>query len=239
MKQIIALGGGGFSMESSPVLDDYILEATGKADARVCFLPTASGDSDNYLMRFYRAFLSKECEPSHLDLFRRSGRDLAKQLLSQDVIYVGGGNTANMLAVWKLHGVDEILRQCWESGVVLAGVSAGAVCWFEMGSTDSFGPGLSALGALGFLPGSMCPHYDGEAQRRPRLGELIKAAEMPPGYAADDSVALHFRDQELYRVVSSRKHAKAYYVNLGASGEVVESELETEFIGDSANAQRD
>src|SRR5690606_13789708 len=132
---------------------------TGKHQPRICFLATASGDARDYIARFHEAFAKKACEPSHLDLFRRTGQDLEHALLSQDAIYVGGGNTANMLAVWRLHGIDEALKKAWHAGVVLAGVSAGAVCWFEAGTTDSFGPELSALcNGLGLLRGSLCPH---------------------------------------------------------------------------------
>lgn len=238
-KQIIALGGGGFSMEASPLLDDYILASSGAARPRVCFVPTASGDAEGYVARFYRAFAPRPCEPSHLELFRRDGASPADLLLSQDVIYVGGGNTANMLALWRLHGVDQALARAWEQGTVLAGVSAGAVCWFEGGTTDSFGPELAALGdALGLVPGSMCPHYDGEAARRPRYHELIRSGRLPPGHAADDGVALHFIDRELHRAVSSRSGAKGYALEARA-GEIVEAELAVELLGADAPGPAD
>jgi peptidase E len=151
-------------------------------------------------------------------------------VLLQDVIYVAGGNTANMLAIWRVHGFDTILREAWESGVVLAGWSAGMICWFDDGLTDSFGPELRALGTgLGFLPGSACPHYDGEAERRPRYRELIQAG-MPGGYAADDRVALHFRGTELAEVVAARDDGAAYRVEL-VDGKVVETRLEARPLG--------
>ena len=210
------MGGGGFMMEASPLLDDYVLRASGAAVPRTCFLPTASGDSDNVIARFYRAFSSKPCRPTHVELFRRNAA-LAEELLGADVIYVGGGNTANMLALWRLHGVDALLRQAWEAGVVLAGLSAGAVCWFDSGSTDSFGLPLRPLGnGLGFLQGSFCPHYDGEVTRRPVFHDLIQRQLLPAGYAADDGAALHFRGTELAGVVASRPNARAFRVELDA-----------------------
>jgi len=176
-QHIVALGGGGFSSEGpgSPI-DDYILSLARRKDPRVCFLPTASGDSDTYVANFYRAFSQRSCRPVDLALFRRTVVDLRQFLLEQDVIYVGGGNTANMLAVWRVHGLDAILRECWGSGVVLAGSSAGAICWFEAAVTDSFGLQLAALNdGLRFLPGSACPHYDSEERRRPTYQRLVAA----------------------------------------------------------------
>ena len=136
-------------------------------------------------------------------------------LTDHDVIYVGGGNTANMLAIWRAHGVDRALRTAWDAGVVIAGVSAGMVCWFRAGLSDSFGPELQPLDALGWLPGSGCPHYDGEAERRPRYRALVDAGRLPPGMAADDGCALHFAGTRLVEVVSSRPHAAAYLVDAG------------------------
>jgi len=151
-------------------------------------------------------------------------------LLAQDVIYVGGGNTANMVAIWRLHGVDVILREAWERGVVLAGLSAGGLCWFEQGSTDSFGPGLAALdGLLGFLPGAFCPHYDGEAMRRPRLHELIASGSLGPTYACDDGAAVVFHGTKLHEAIAEREGATAYRVErLG--GTVRETALPTRLL---------
>ena len=143
---IVALGGGGFSMEpDNPLLDRYILGLTGKTRPRICFLPTASGDADGLIVKFYTAFGAERCQPVHLALFRRTVSDIRSLLLSQDVIYVGGGNTINMLAIWRAHGVDEILAEAWREGVVLAGLSAGSLCWYESGVTDSFGRGLKSF----------------------------------------------------------------------------------------------
>lgn len=212
MKQIIALGGGGFSMEPDHlVLDQYILKQSVRPEPRVCFLPTASGDSENYIARFYQAFHKLECEPDHLSLFKPPRSELRSFLMKKDIIYVGGGNTRNMLVLWKEWGLDLILREAWESGIILAGLSAGAICWFEEGVTDSAGD-LRELRALGFLPDSFCPHYDGEAERRPAYHRLISEKKLREGYAADDGAALHYKDGQLFQAVSSRKTAKGYRV---------------------------
>lgn len=213
LRHIVAMGGGGFSMEpENPLLDDFVLGLTGKSRPRICFLPTASGDADGYITRFYEAFQSPRAEPSHLSLFDRDDRDLREFLLNQDVIYVGGGSVANLLAIWRLHGLDAILREAWEAGVVLAGVSAGMNCWFEACSTDSFGPLAPLRDGLGFLKGSVCPHYDGESDRRPSFLRFIAEGALPDGYAADDGAALHFVGMELAEVVSSRESARAFRV---------------------------
>ena len=228
-EQIVALGGGGFSMEETPVLDDFILSLTGKTDPRVCFVPTAAGDSESYIVRFYRRFSGSSSRPTHLELFRYDGRDLVEFARSQDVIYVGGGNTANMLLVWQLHGFDDALQAALGSGTILAGLSAGSVCWFDVGVTDSFGPELASLDCLGFLSGSHCPHYDGEAARRPAYHRLVREG-MPAGIAADDGVALHYVDGQLHRVVSSRPDARAYRVEMD-SDRVKEIPIRPETLG--------
>jgi peptidase E len=230
-RQIVAMGGGGFSMEETPLLDDYVLRLTGQDRPRVCFVPTAAGDADNYLARFYRSFNADRCRASDLALFTRTIQDLRAFLLTQDVIYVGGGNTANMLAVWRVHGVDAILRGAWEAGIVLCGLSAGGLCWFEGGVTDSFGPPLAPLrDGLGFLTGSFCPHYDGEAQRRPTYQRLVAEGQIAAGYAADDGVGLHFVGADLAAVVSSRPNARAYRVERGGDA-AEETALPTRYLG--------
>ncbi|MFT4413792.1 Type 1 glutamine amidotransferase-like domain-containing protein [Fredinandcohnia humi] len=230
MRQIIALGGGGFSMEpENPLLDLYILKQAEKPTPKICFLPTASGDSDNYIARFYHFFEKQECLPSHLSLFQPPTRDIESFLLEKDIIYVGGGNTKNLLVLWREWGVDSILKTAWEKGIILAGISAGSICWFEEGVTDSFGNGMEPLKCLGFLKGSNCPHYDGEELRRPTYQKLIASYKIKPGYATDDGVALHYRNEEVYRIVSSRPYAKAYKVYF--EGQVKEEKLKTEFLG--------
>jgi peptidase E len=215
-------------MEETPVLDDYILGLARREHPRICFVPTASGDNENYIVRFYRRFVGADCVPSHLGLFNRDVEDLTEFALSQDVIYVGGGNTANMLAVWRLHGFDKALRAALAAGTVLAGVSAGSICWFQTGVTDSFGGDLAQLDCLGFLPGSNCPHYDGEAARRPAYHKYVGQG-MLPGLAADDGVALHFINGKLHRIVSSREDACAYRVVI-ENGRVQETPLDAKIL---------
>jgi dipeptidase E len=229
-RRIVALGGGGFSMEAeNPLLDDYVLGLTGKRRPRVCFLPTASADSDSYTERFYKAFKKPRSIPSHLGLFKRDRTDLRRFLLGQDVIYVGGGNTANMLAIWRVHGIDKILMEAWKAGIVLCGISAGMNCWFESSCTDSFG-GLAALrDGLGFIRGSACPHYDGEINRRPIYRKLIRKGILPSGFAADDGAALHFAGSELKEVVTSRRSARAYHL-MFKNGQVTERELPYRYL---------
>ena len=222
--QIVAIGGGGFYRDGENLaLEKYILQQTGAAAARVAFIPTASAEPDNYLVSFYTAFLKLGCKPSHLSFFKRTP-ELRSCLLNQDVIYVGGGNTKSMLAVWREWGVPELLHEAWESGVVLAGVSAGAICWFEEGLTDSWAGGLRPLQCLGFLPGSCCPHYDGEAERRPSLHRLLAAGEMVAGIAIEDWTGVHFKGKEIYRVVSAKSGSRAYGVR-AVSGSVQEVPL--------------
>lgn len=229
---IVAMGGGGFSMEpENPLLEDYILSLVASAKPKVCFVPTASGDSDSYIVKFYDAFAGRAV-PSHLSLFRRSVDDLRTFILDQEIIYVGGGNTANMLAVWRVHGLDDILREAWSRGIILCGLSAGSVCWFEGGVTDSFGKQqLRALpGCLGLLRGSHCPHYDGEIKRRPAYQRLIAQGELGAGIAADDGVALKYSGTHLSEVVSSRSNARAWRVAI-TNGQVREEELIPRFLG--------
>lgn len=231
MKQIIALGGGGFSMEpDNPLLDRYILAQSGKTNPKTCFIGTASGDAENYISRFYQFFEQEKCRPSHLSLFNPPTRDLEGFLLEKDIIYVGGGNTKNLLALWKEWGVDEILRKAWEEGVLLAGISAGSICWFEEGVTDSYGDGLEPLACLGFLQGSNCPHYDGEVDRRPSYQHLIASGRIKSGLAVDDGVAIHFVGQEINAIVSSRMDARAYHVTFEKG--VKEMELKAAYLAE-------
>lgn len=193
-------------------LDRYVLEQTRKPHPQVCFLATASGDADSYIVKFYEAFTTLDCEPTHLSLFRPSTADPASFLLEKDVLYVGGGNTRSMLALWREWGLDEILKVAWNQGVVLTGLSAGAICWFEQGVTDSVPGELGVLECLGLLSGSCCPHYDGEVERRPAYHRLLARGEMMAGYGIDDGTALHFVDQDLQWIISSRPSARAYRV---------------------------
>lgn len=211
-KQIIAMGGGGFSMEpENPLLDQYLLKQTGKRNPAVCFVATASGDAEGYLLKFYAAFSKLRCRPSHLSLFRPPA-DIRSFVLAQDAIYVGGGNTKSLLALWREWGLDRCFREAWRRGIVLGGISAGSICWFEQGLTDSRTGRLTVLPCLGLLKGSNCPHYNGEPKRRPAYQRLIAHGRMQPGIAAEDGVALHYIGRRLERVVSSRPQAAAYRV---------------------------
>ncbi|WP_409306003.1 Type 1 glutamine amidotransferase-like domain-containing protein [Peribacillus sp. SCS-155] len=238
MRQIIALGGGGFSMEpQNPLLDSYILNQSKKPQPKICFIPTASGDSDNYISRFYQFFEQQNCQPSHLSLYKPPTRDLEGYILEKDIIYVGGGNTKNLLALWKEWELDIMLRRAWEQGIILTGVSAGSICWFEEGVTDSYGDGLEPIKCLGFLKGSNCPHYDGEIDRRPTYHNLIASKKIKGGVAADDGVSVHYIEQEISNIVSSRPGAKAYKVDFDTLG--IETELEIEFLGRTKKEERD
>jgi peptidase E len=236
LRQIVAFGGGGFSMESgNPLLDDYVLGLTRAERPRVCFLPQASGDADHYIVRFYRAFHAERCEASHISLFRREQgpADLRTHLLSQDLIYVGGGSVVSLLGVWRAHGLDAILREAWEAGVVLCGLSAGSLCWFAEAVTGFHGDPRPVEG-LGLLPFSNCVHYEPRSARRLAYhGFLLRG--MRPAYAAEDGAALHFAGSELARVVSSRPESRGY--RLDADGErVVEMGIATHYLGEAAGS---
>lgn len=197
-----------------------------KAAPRVCYVPTAGGDDESAVSGFLGQLSRFGCRIGVLRLFRRDDRDLSDLLLSQDVIYVGGGNTANMLAIWRLHGVDKILRQAWENGVVLAGFSAGSLCWFEGGTTDSFGPIAVLNDGLGLLKGSNSPHYDTEPSRRPVYQELVRSGKLPDGIAADDDVALVYHGTE-YAGALSTDGGSAWQVRRNPDGKVEETRLLT------------
>jgi dipeptidase E len=233
LPQIVAFGGGGFSMEAgNPLLDDYVLRATGAERPRVCFVPTASGDADHYIVRFYRTFLAAGCEPSHISLFRRDRAgvqgDLEEHLLAQDLIYVGGGSVISLLGAWRAHGLDQTIAEAWRRGVVLCGLSAGSLCWFAESVTAFHGSPRRVEG-MGLLPYSNCVHYDGEPARREEYHRFLGDG-MCPGYAADDGAALHFVGTELLRVVASRPGKRGWRVGIERE-QVVERELPTIDLG--------
>jgi dipeptidase E len=224
-RQIIGLGGGGSTDEETRRLIDHVVGLAGKSSPKVCVVPTAGADDAGSVLRLY-GLLPKQARTSYLPFFPWPPENLRAFVLEQDVIFVGGGNTANMLAIWRVHGFDKIVRQAWEAGIVLTGWSAGMICWFESGVTDSFGPQLEGMrDGLGFLAGSACPHYDGEELRRPVYTKLV-ADGFPPGVAADDGVGVHYKGSELAEVVSVREGAGAYRV--GADGE---EPLPVRFLG--------
>jgi dipeptidase E len=213
---IAALGGLSWDEDERRRLEDYVLGLAGKERPRVLVVPTAAADDVEMTLQIVTQF-SDRTQVSYLPFFPWPPRDLRRLVLEQDLIYVTGGNTANALAIWRTHGFDEALRAAWEAGIVLAGWSAGMLCWFEAAVTDSFGPQLDGmLDGLGFLAGSACPHYDGEPERRPVYRRLVSEG-FPPGYAADDCVALRFSGTKLAEVVSARPGAGAYRVT--ADGE--------------------
>jgi dipeptidase E len=215
---IAAMGGN-----AGERLLDFVLGLTGRERPRLLYVPTAGGDDPSSTLAIYESFRDK-AEVSHLRFFPWPPADLRGLALAQDVILVGGGNTANMLAIWRVHGFDRVLREAWEHGVVLTGWSAGASCWFEAGVTDSFGPQLEGMrDGLGFLPGSACPHYDGEELRRPRYAELVRDG-FPAGIAIDDDVAVRFEGTEVAEVAATRAGATAYRVDI-AGEEPLEARL--------------
>jgi peptidase E len=209
-RHIVAMGGGG---TSDAVLGE-VFALVKKPRPRMLYVGTGSAEKPEFMLRFYEE-LSSYAECSHLSFFPWPPEGMRDFVLSQDALFVSGGNTANMLAIWRAHGFDQIVREAWEQGIVLAGSSAGMICWFEAGVTDSFGPQLEGMrDGLGFLPGSACPHYDGEERRRPVYQSLV-AGGFPAGVAADDGVGLHYLGTELREVVSAREDACAYRVEAG------------------------
>jgi peptidase E len=211
MRRIVTIGGGGFLMEEAPsLLDDYLVGLLAAGRKRICFVPTASGDAEAQLDKFYRAFERYDAELSHLAFFRKprlgalAFDEIELRLPEQDLIYVGGGNTRSMLAVWREWGLPQTLRKALERGTMLAGVSAGAICWFEFGASDSLAPGArsDALRCLGFLKGSCAPHWGAEAHRRRDFHALIRAGKLPAGYGIGDGVALRFDEGRLAEVVA-------------------------------------
>ncbi len=206
------MGGSGFTAPEDDLLLDYVLGLAPAVRPRICLLPTAGGDPEEQIARFYTAMWDRECEPSDLALFRLGRRPVAirEHLLAQDIIYVGGGSMVNLLAIWHAHGVDAILREAWERGVVLAGLSAGCMCWFESGITTSGGPPAPAPG-LGMLAGSACVHYHGEPERRSRYLEAV-AGGLAGGFGIDDHAGLLFSGTRLDQAVSAKPGARAYRV---------------------------
>ena len=229
---IFAMGGGGFTMEpTNPLLDDFVLGLAKTKQPRVLFLPTASGDTTAQLNAFQARFADRMCVPEHLSLFRLGDarRPLEEIVLAQDILYVGGGSMRNLLAIWRAHGLDRLLVQAWRAGTVLAGLSAGAMCWFEGGVTRSSGP-PAPLAGLGLLRGSLSVHTDGEPERLPVWLAGVREGTLPGGWALDDGVGLLFRGPHLQRVVSSRPGAGAERVD-AVAGELVRRRLQPELLG--------
>ena len=230
-RQILAIGGMALPPElDNLLLVEYFLAQTGRRQPKVLYIGTATGDSEAGRLRFYAGFSQFRCKPTHLPFFARTPGDLESLVLEQNAIFVGGGNTRSMLAVWRDWGLDACLRKAWERGVVLGGGSAGSICWFEHGVTDSIAGPLTALPCLGFLPGSNCPHYDSEPLRRPTFRKLVASGNIPDGVAADDGVAVHYIDGKLARVVSNRLRARGYRVTRSGK-RAIERRLPTRYLG--------
>ncbi len=227
---LVAMGGGGFTMEpDNPALDDFVLSLAGTPEPRILFLPTASGDPTAQITAFYGRY-GRSAAATHLSLFRRHGsaRSLAEIVLAQDIVYVGGGSMRNLLAIWAAHGLDELLVEAWRQGIVLAGLSAGAMCWFAGGVTRSGGP-PEVIEGLGLLPGSLTVHADGEPERLPVWLAAVRSGELPGGWAADDGVALLFHERRMVRAVSSRPAAIALRVD-AVGGELVRHRIAPELL---------
>ena len=214
MKQIIAIGGGGFGRVIKDLkIEQYIRSQSAKDDPKICFIPTATGDDASYIKNFYKAFDSLGCKTSHIDFFKRT-INLRPHILDQDIIYVGGGNTKSMLAVWKEWGLDIILKEAYENNIIMSGVSAGAICWFKKGITDSWKDNQATIDCLGFVEGICCPHYDEEPERIPYVKEILEANEIAECYAIEGYAALHLIDDKPKYNVSFKKDTSCHHVFL-------------------------
>jgi len=213
-RNIIAIGGGGFGANPGQgIIENYILKQTKKKNPRICFIPTATGDNEAYKVSFYSTFTNLNCYPSHLDFFKRTP-DLNELILNQDAIFVGGGNTKSMLAVWKEWGLDKILKKAYLNGTVMSGVSAGAICWFQNGITDSWASNLKMMPCLNFVKGTCCPHYDEEPERKPAVKKLLLKNKIKNVYAVDGGAALHIKDEKIFKSVIFKKNKSSYLVDI-------------------------
>jgi dipeptidase E len=223
--QIIAIGGGGFGRNPNHrKIEKYILELTGKGKPNVVFFPTASAENQAYIIQFYKCFTKMSCEPSHVTFFQRTPR-LDSIINKADVIYVGGGNTKSMLAVWQEWKLDKLLLKAYNNGKILCGVSAGAICWFEQGITDSWASNLNVMDCLGFLPEMACPHYQEEKDRRPDVHKMLKQGKCGPGWAIDGGAAIHFKNGKYYKSIQFYSDSYVHYVSI-KNGVVTEDKKE-------------
>ena len=215
-KNIVAIGGGGFGRTIKDLrIEKYILNLSEKEKPNICFIPTATGDNDSYKVNFYDVFTKFSCNPTHIDFFKRT-IDLSSHIKEQDIIFVGGGNTKSMLAVWKDWGLDVLLRDSYENGTVMSGVSAGAICWFEKGITDSWAHDLAVMDCLGFVNGICCPHYDEEPARKPFVEKSLKDNLIDHCFSIEGNCALHLIDNIPYRAINFGKNKNAYKSTLNA-----------------------
>ena len=223
-KQIIAIGGGGFGRNPGiGIIEQYILDQSDKDTPNICFIPTATGDNEAYKVSYYATMTKLNCNPTHLDFFKRTP-NLDKLIQKQDVIFVGGGNTKSMLAVWRDWNLDNILKKAYESGTIMSGVSAGAICWFEKGITDSWSNSLNILDCLSFTKGNCCPHYDEEPERKPTLSNFILNNEINDCYAIDGGCALHLKNDQVYKSVSFNDDKNAFIVD-SENGKIKETAI--------------
>ena len=226
---IIAIGGGGFGRNPNHrKIEKYILELTGKGKPNVVFFPTASAENQAYIIQFYKCFTKMSCEPSHVTFFQRTPR-LDSIINKADVIYVGGGNTKSMLAVWQEWKLDKLLLKAYNNGKILCGVSAGAICWFEQGITDSWASNLNVMDCLGFLPEMACPHYQEEKDRRPDVHKMLKQGKCGPGWAIDGGAAIHFKNGKYYKSIQFYSDSYVHYVSI-KNGVVTEDKKEMYLI---------
>lgn len=226
-RHILAIGGYHFRKRNR-LLENYLLAMSSQPKPRVCFLPTASAESPEEIEKFYQAFHSLPCEARHLELTEGDLKSVEKQILQNDILLVGGGSTKRLLAVWRRFDLEKVFKKAWQKGIVLAGISAGSLCWFEEGVAQSH-KGLDVVKGLGVLKGSHCVHYDRQKKRRKVYSEFLKQKKIKSGFAVEDGVALHFINKKLYKVVSTKKNASAYLVS--CHKEVQEQGLLPEFLG--------
>ena len=213
-RNIIAIGGGGFGANPGQgIIEEYILRQTKKKNPKICFIPTATGDNEAYKVNYYSTFTNLDCCPSHLDFFKRTP-DLNDLVLNQDVIFVGGGNTKSMLAVWREWGLDKILKKAYLNGIVMSGVSAGAICWFQNGITDSWASNLKMMPCLNFIKGTCCPHYDEEPERKPTVKNFLLKNKIKNVYAVDGGAALHIKDEKIFKSIIFKKNKSSYLVDV-------------------------
>ncbi len=213
-KHIVAIGGGGFGRNfSSCLIENYLLTITEKECPKICFLPTATGDDDKYIVRFYSIFTRLNCTPSHLQFFTRTV-DIHNHIMNQDLVFVGGGNTKSMLAIWNDWGMSELLNNAYNEGIIMSGVSAGAICWFTSGITDSWDNELRILPCLDIIKGTCCPHYDEEPSRIPYVKKLLQEQKVSSCISIEGGAAMHFIDGKPYKNVSFYNNKNTYDVFL-------------------------
>ena len=223
-RQIIAIGGGGFGRNPGiGIIEKYILEQSKKETPNICFIPTATGDDESYKVSYYATFSKLNCNPTHLDFFKRTP-NLEKIIMKNDIIFVGGGNTKSMLAVWRDWGLDIILKEAYESGVIMSGVSAGAICWFQRGITDSWANKLNIIDCLSFTKGNCCPHYDEEAERKPSLSNFILNEQINECFAIEGGCALHIKNDAVFKAVSFKEEKNSFLVKK-EDGKIIENVL--------------